>query len=170
MDTLARAPGGQMRGAATRAMSDIVEERQQRRYAPFAAAPLRAAARRPAGFVARSSHTAPGIARRSRLASGPGGLQQNANLFLREPLGSAAASMNGFWYRKKRLYCEQVFVAKAAGTVGTPFYLYSQAALERNFQVFDSSFREIPHLTCYAIKANSNLAILRVFRSLGAGF
>ena len=50
------------------------------------AAPLRAAARRLAGFVARSSHTAPGIARRSRLASGPGGLQQNVNLFLREPL------------------------------------------------------------------------------------
>ena len=49
-------------------------------------APLRAAARRPAGFVARSSRTAPGTHRRSRLASGPGGLQQNANLFLREPL------------------------------------------------------------------------------------
>src|SRR5206468_3072529 len=75
-----------MRGAATKSMSDIVEERQQRRYAPFAAAPLRAAARRPAGFVAHSSHTAPGIARRSRLASGPGGQQQNVNLFLREPL------------------------------------------------------------------------------------
>src|SRR5437867_6829718 len=75
-----------MRGAATKAMSDIVEEWQQSRYAPFAAAPLRAAARRPAGFVARSSHTAPGIARRSRLASGPGGQQQNVNLLLREPL------------------------------------------------------------------------------------
>src|SRR5213083_2740688 len=74
-----------MRGAATKAMSDIVDERQQSRCPP-AAAPLRAAARRPAGFVARSSHTAPGIARRSRLASGPGGLQQNVNLFLREPL------------------------------------------------------------------------------------
>ena len=68
------------RGTATKAMSDIAEERQQSRYAPFAAA-----ARRPAGFVARSSHTAPGIARRSRLASGPGGLQQNGKLFLREP-------------------------------------------------------------------------------------
>src|SRR2546430_16282840 len=66
MNTLARAPGGQRRGAATKSMSDIVEERQQSRYAPFGAAPLRAAARRPAGFVARSSHTAPGIARRSR--------------------------------------------------------------------------------------------------------
>src|SRR5436309_3366492 len=82
---LARAPGGQMRGAATKSMSDIVEERQQSRCPP-AAAPLRAAARRTAGFVARSSHTAPGIARRSRLASGPGGLQQNVKLFLREPL------------------------------------------------------------------------------------
>ena len=66
-------------------MSDIVEERQQSRYAPFGAAPLRAAARRPAGFVARSSHTAPGIARRLRLASGPGALQQNGKLFLGEP-------------------------------------------------------------------------------------
>src|SRR4029453_19502774 len=47
------------------------------------------AARRPAGFVARSSRTAPGTHRRSRLASGPGGLQQNANLFLREPLGES---------------------------------------------------------------------------------
>src|SRR5438874_1366930 len=53
MDTLARAPGGQMRGAATKAMSDIAEERQQRRYAPFAAAPLRAAARRAAGRSSR---------------------------------------------------------------------------------------------------------------------
>jgi len=62
---------GHRRGAATKPI------RALRRRAP--------AARRPAGFVARSSHTAPGIARRSRLASGPGGLQQNANLFLREP-------------------------------------------------------------------------------------
>src|SRR5216117_1075495 len=81
-----------MRGAATQAMSDIVEERQQSRCPP-AAAPLRAAARRPAGFVARSSHTAPGIARHSRLASGPGGLQQNVKLFLREPLVVNAACL-----------------------------------------------------------------------------
>src|SRR5207247_4747392 len=77
MDTLARAPGGQMRGAATKAMSDIVEERQKSRYAPFAAAP---SGLRPAGFVARSSHTEPGIARRSRLASGPGGQQQSVHI------------------------------------------------------------------------------------------
>src|SRR5204863_3683987 len=65
---------GHRRGAATTPIRAL------------AAAPLRAAARRLAGFVARSSHTAPGIARRSRLASGPGGLQQNVSLFLREPL------------------------------------------------------------------------------------
>src|SRR5207247_1038939 len=84
-----------MRAAATKAMSDIVEDRQRSRYAPFAAAPLRAAARRLAGFVARSSHTAPGIARRSRLASGPGGRQQNVKLFLREPLATESQSRRG---------------------------------------------------------------------------
>src|SRR6266540_3380418 len=88
MDTLARAPGGQMRGAATKAMSDIAEERQQSRCPP-AAAPLRAAARRPAGFVARSSHTAPGIARRSRLASGPGGQQQSVHIISLQTLNFA---------------------------------------------------------------------------------
>src|SRR6266516_4112010 len=91
MTTLARAPGGQMRGAATKSMSDIVEERQQSRCPP-AAAPLRAAAHRAAGRSSRwlccSLLTyGLGIARRSRLASGPGGLQQNVKLFLREPLG-----------------------------------------------------------------------------------
>jgi len=67
-----------MRGAATQAMSVYIVEERQRSRCPPAAAPFQAAARRPAGFVARSSHTTPGIARRSRLASGPGGLQQNA--------------------------------------------------------------------------------------------
>src|SRR5437762_5802217 len=67
-----------MRGAAMQAMPGrIVEERQQSRYAPFATAPLRGCGPQTAGFVARSSHTAPGIARRSRLASGPGGQQQS---------------------------------------------------------------------------------------------
>src|SRR5437870_1015371 len=62
---------------------------RRNKFTFWRAAPLRAAARRLAGFVARSSHTAPGIARRSRLASGPGGLQQNVKLFLREPLASS---------------------------------------------------------------------------------
>src|SRR5213596_1321198 len=85
-----------MRGAATKAMSDIVEERQQSRYAPFAAAPLRAAARRPAGVVARSSHTAPGIARRSRLASGPGGQQQSVQIISSQTLSVSTFLFFGF--------------------------------------------------------------------------
>src|SRR5438034_1835312 len=85
-----------MRGAATKSMSDIVEERQQSRYAPFAAAPFAAAPLRAAAHTAagRSSRWLccslltyrPGIARRSRLASGPGRPAQNVKLFLREPL------------------------------------------------------------------------------------
>jgi hypothetical protein len=59
--TLARAPGGQMQGAATQAMPRRIVEETQRSRCPPAAAPLRAAARRPAGFVARSLHTAAGM-------------------------------------------------------------------------------------------------------------
>src|SRR5947208_13419608 len=86
-----------MRGAATKSMSDIVEERQQSRCPP-AAAPLRAAAHRAAGRSSRwlccSLLTyGLGIARRSRLASGPGGQQQNVNLFLREPLAKLGGSI-----------------------------------------------------------------------------
>ena len=80
MCILARAPGGQMRGAATQAMSDIVEERQQSRCPP-AAAPLRAAARRPAGCVARSLHTAPGMLVARALPAGLGASSKMYTLF-----------------------------------------------------------------------------------------
>src|SRR5438552_5086530 len=83
---LARAPGGQMRGAATQAMPVcIVEERQQSRYAPFAAAPLRAAARRPAGGVARSLHTAPGMLVARSLPAGLGAAAKCTPYFLTGP-------------------------------------------------------------------------------------
>ncbi len=78
--------------------------------------------------------------------------------------------MHYFWYNKNRLYCEDVPVAEVARKVGTPFYLYSQSTLERHFKVFDMAFGALPHLTCYAVKANSNLAVLSLFRRLGAGF
>src|SRR6266545_530459 len=89
MNTLARAPGGQMRGAATKALSDIVEERQQSLYAPFAAAPLRAAAHRAAGrssrwFCCSLLTYRPGIARRSRLAGGR--LQQSVHIISSQTL------------------------------------------------------------------------------------
>lgn len=75
-----------------------------------------------------------------------------------------------FCYRKGKLFCEDVQVEDIARKVGTPFYLYSQSSLASRFRVFDDAFRTLPHLTCYAVKANSNLAILSLFRSLGAGF
>jgi diaminopimelate decarboxylase len=76
----------------------------------------------------------------------------------------------GFHYRKKLLYCEGVQLAALARQVGTPLYVYSQSALERQFRSFDGAFDDTPHLICYAVKANSNLSILSLFRKLGAGF
>ncbi len=78
--------------------------------------------------------------------------------------------MQHFWYKEDRLYCEDVSVADIARRVGTPFYLYSQSTLERHFRAFDGSFKAVPHLTCYAVKANANLAILSLLKRLGAGF
>ena len=77
--------------------------------------------------------------------------------------------MHHFEYRNDNLHCESVDIRRVAEAVGTPFYLYSSATLTHHFNAFDSSFADINHLTCYAVKACSNLAILRLFASLGGG-
>ncbi|MBN2109101.1 MAG: diaminopimelate decarboxylase [Deltaproteobacteria bacterium] len=77
--------------------------------------------------------------------------------------------MHDFVYKGKSLYCEDVPVERIAAEVGTPLYLYSRATLERHFSVFDGAFSAVPHLTCYSVKACSNIAILRLFARLGAG-
>lgn len=77
--------------------------------------------------------------------------------------------MNEFNYRGEELFCENVMVRGIASGVGTPFYLYSQKTLESHFTAFDSAFDAVSHLTCYSVKANSNLALLRLFSSLGGG-
>lgn len=77
--------------------------------------------------------------------------------------------MHHFQYKGNDLYCEEVAVEKIAKEVGTPFYLYSNATLEHHFKVFDEAFSDIPHITCYAVKANSNIAILDIFGRLGGG-
>ncbi len=69
----------------------------------------------------------------------------------------------------EELFCEEVRVSDVADAVGTPFYLYSHATLTHHFRVFDSAFEEIPHLVCFSVKANSNLAILKLFADLGGG-
>lgn len=68
------------------------------------------------------------------------------------------------------LHCEGVSLEAIAPTYGTPTYLYSRSAIETAFLDYQSALSDIPHLICYAVKANSNLAILNVLAQLGAGF
>lgn len=77
--------------------------------------------------------------------------------------------MHHFNYKDNELYCESVAITEIAKAVGTPFYLYSSATLNHHFCTFDKSFGELPHLTCFAVKSCSNLAILRLFSTLGGG-
>ena len=77
---------------------------------------------------------------------------------------------SGFSYRGSRLFCEGVSVEKIAEQVGTPAYLYSRASIEQAYRRMDTAFGSLPHTICYAVKANSNLGILRVFAGLGSGF
>ena len=78
--------------------------------------------------------------------------------------------MDHFEYRDSRLHAEDVPVADIAATVGTPCYIYSRATIERHWRAFDQAFGQHPHLVCYAVKANSNLAVLNVLARLGSGF
>lgn len=77
--------------------------------------------------------------------------------------------MDYFHYINDELWCEDVPLAKVAEEVGTPFYLYSYKTLNHHFKVFDDSFADIPHIICFAAKANSNIAILRIFAQSGGG-
>ncbi len=69
-----------------------------------------------------------------------------------------------------RLHAEQVPLERLAETYGTPLYVYSRATLERHWHAFDSALGGLPHLVCYAVKANSNLGVLGVLARLGSGF
>lgn len=77
--------------------------------------------------------------------------------------------MHHFHYQEGELHCEGVPVRRIAARVGTPFYLYSHATLSHHYRVFDAAFAGFPHIICFAVKSNSNLAILRLLISLGAG-
>jgi diaminopimelate decarboxylase len=74
-----------------------------------------------------------------------------------------------FDYRNGKLWAEDVPVEEIAAEVGTPFYVYSTATLTRHYEVFSSAFADIPSLVCYAMKANSNQAVLATLARLGAG-
>ncbi|HML11249.1 MAG TPA: diaminopimelate decarboxylase [Stellaceae bacterium] len=77
--------------------------------------------------------------------------------------------MAGFSYRNGELYAEKVPVAHVAASVGTPFYLYSAGAMRAQYRAFAAAFAPDAPLICYAVKANSNQAVLRLFAALGAG-
>ena len=78
--------------------------------------------------------------------------------------------MNHFEYRNGEMFAEGVPVKPIAKEVGTPAYVYSLATLKRHFQVFDRAFSAVPHIVCFSVKANSNIALLRVFAKEGGGF
>ena len=78
--------------------------------------------------------------------------------------------MNYFNYRENQLYAEEVPVKELADRFGTPLYIYSARTLRRHFRVMDEAFKGTDHLICFAMKALSNLSILKLYSDMGAGF
>ena len=124
--------------------------------APAAADPSVAPGRRAAGLARRAAavHTAAAAPHAARLA---------------HRLSRTERSMHHFDYRHGVLHAEAVDLVDLASAVGTPFYCYSTATLERHYQVFAEAFADVPALVCYAMKANSNQAVIKTLADLGAG-
>jgi len=78
--------------------------------------------------------------------------------------------MDNFQYRGTELYAEDLPLAAIAERFGTPCYVYSRATFERHWRAFDDAFGNRPHLICFAVKANPNLAVLNILARLGSGF
>ena len=78
--------------------------------------------------------------------------------------------MDYFNYRDRSLWAEEVPLSRIAEDYGTPSYVYSRATIERHWRAFDSALGDHPHLVCYAVKANSNLAVLNIMARMGSGF
>jgi diaminopimelate decarboxylase len=79
-------------------------------------------------------------------------------------------AMSSFEYRDGELYAEDIPLAQIAEQYGTPTYVYSHAAFIEAYRAFDNAFARHPHLVCYSVKANSNIAILEMLARLGSGF
>src|SRR5208283_5186432 len=75
-----------------------------------------------------------------------------------------------FSYSGNDLYCEQVPLADLAAHAGTPAYVYSSESIRANYHAYDEALGDLPHLVCYAVKANSSLAVLALLAKAGAGF
>jgi len=77
--------------------------------------------------------------------------------------------MHHFQYKGHDLYAEDVAIKDIVAKIGSPFYVYSQATLERHFRAMDEAFATVSHTICYSMKANSNLAVVKNFVNLGGG-
>lgn len=78
--------------------------------------------------------------------------------------------MNHFEYKNNQLFAEDVAVSEIIKQYGTPAYIYSRATLERHWHAFNNAFGTHPHLVCFAVKSNSNIALLNIMARLGSGF
>ena len=78
--------------------------------------------------------------------------------------------VHSFHYREGELYCEEVALARAAEEFGTPLYVYSAGTILDHYRRLDAALAPLDHLICYAVKANSNGAILKLLADAGAGF
>ena len=86
------------------------------------------------------------------------------------PAIGAPAAVSVYRYKDGELHVEGAALTRIAAQFGTPCYVYSRAALTHAYVAFDSAFKNREHLVCYAVKANSNLAVLDLFARLGSGF
>ena len=78
--------------------------------------------------------------------------------------------MHFFNYKGANLYAEGVSLARIAKEVGTPVFVYSDKTLRRHYDAYAGAFKKVPHIVCYSVKANSNLAVLKTFADEGSGF
>ena len=76
----------------------------------------------------------------------------------------------GFTYKNNELHCDAVSINKLAKKFGTPLYVYSATAIRERYRILERAFHHVPHTLCYAVKANSNLSLLRLLAGMGAGF
>ena len=77
--------------------------------------------------------------------------------------------MHHFEIKNSELHAENISITELAKEYGTPLYIYSAATLRRHFEAFDSAFTGLDHMTCYSVKANSNLSVLKLLAEMGAG-
>lgn len=77
--------------------------------------------------------------------------------------------MHYFFFKNNHLYCENVRIIDIVKKIKTPFYLYSHRTIYEHFNKIDEAFKDIPHIICYSLKANSNLSILKMLQKMGSG-